>query len=123
MRIQVTQVQKEAIVRRLLADGMTRQELAAALGGATDAAARGWLLREVKRIYPVISTRGRRGYIIASTPEHLELAKSASRENHRKAATLHKSTNVLDRWIIRTESAAQGASLFEEEIKDINKNI
>lgn len=119
MRVQVSDTQKAAIVRSLHTTGLTRQELAAALGGVTDSQARGWLKREIKRVYPVISTANRRGYIIASAPEHLELAKAASRENHRKAAALHRNTNVLDRWIIRTEIAQTQGSLFENELNKL----
>lgn len=101
--IKITDAQKEYIIALMRNRPVTRAELAVLLGTTNDAATRSWLAREVKTLYPVICTTRNKGYFIPTTPEHLEMAKQASRENHRKAATLHEHTNVLDHWIISTE--------------------
>ena len=122
--LKVTEATKQRIVALMKDKGITRPELRALLGAERDSTARNWVTREIKPEYPVICTSHAARYLIPTKPEHLELAKLAARENHRKAATLHRNTNVLDRWIIRTECAQSGqGSLFEKEIQSINQNI
>ena len=121
-KIVISEQRRAEIIARLQDTGITLAELRALLGADRDSSARNWVTREIKPNYPVICTSHGRGYLIPTRPEHLELAKRAAMENHRKAATLHRNTNVLDRWIIRTE-AQQGASLFENEIHEIKRNI
>lgn len=119
-KLNVSAATKAAIVARMQGAGITRAELREALGAQRDSTARNWLTREIKPAYPVICTSRTKRYFIATRPEQLELAKAASRENHRKAARLHKNTNVLDRWIIRTEIAeSRQGSLFEDELKQL----
>jgi len=101
---------KEVIVAMMKQKPVTRNELRTILGMG-DAAARAWVADNIKTEYPVICTTNQRGYFIPTKPEHLELAKAAVRENHRKAATLHEHTNVVDRWIISTEAALVGEQM------------
>ena len=117
--LKVTEATKQRIVALMKDKGITRPELRALLGAERDSTARNWVTREIKPEYPVICTSHAKRYIIASKPEHLELAKLAARENHRKATTLHRNTNVLDRWIIRTEVALTQGSLFREELNEV----
>lgn len=115
---------KEKIIAELKKRFVTREELRELLNAESDTAARHWLKENVKKSYPVICTSSRIGYKIATSAEDLELAKECSRENHRKAATLHRNTNVLDAWIITEEchGAITGTIPFKEEIRQIISN-
>lgn len=123
--IKVSDQQKAAIIRKMEVGFIKCAEFREMLGARTDAGARGWLAREVKPFYPIICSSARRGYKIATTPEDLEFAKACSRENHRKAATLHRNTNVLDKWIIKEEcqGALSGTIPFKDEIEKIKANV
>jgi len=101
---------KEVIVTMMKKQPVTRSVLCTLLG-MKDAAARAWVAKNIKKDYPVICTTNQRGYFIPTKPEHLELAKAAVRENHRKAASLHEKTNVVDRWIIQTEARMVGEQM------------
>lgn len=96
---------------------VTRAELAKMLG-TNDSSARQWLRANIKSEYPVICSTNCIGYKIATSPDDLELAKKSAYENHLKAYALHKTTNVLDHWIISTEAheaVKAGKTIFNEE--------
>lgn len=118
-RLRITPELREEIIAALKAEGLSLSELKQMLGMANDRAARAWLAREIKPLYPVISTGRSRGYLIATRPEHIDLAKRAAREAHRKAWSTHVSVRALDKWIIREEINQAGGSTFQQEIEEL----